>query len=55
MQLSKEIEMVNATFENAKEYGVIKVVANNQNYDGRLLNAFGKDMVFFGNCSYLGT
>ena len=54
MQLSKEIEMVNATFENAKEYGVIKVVANNQNYDGRLLNAFGKDMVFFGNCSYLG-
>ncbi|MFC3809905.1 aminotransferase class I/II-fold pyridoxal phosphate-dependent enzyme [Lacihabitans lacunae] len=53
-EISKELEWVNDTFNTAKSSGVFKAVAEDGSYDGHKLVLNGKEVVFFGNCSYMG-
>jgi 7-keto-8-aminopelargonate synthetase-like enzyme len=39
---------------NARDYGIIQLKAESDHYDGRIVRVHDKDLVHFGNCSYLG-
>ncbi|MBK8815311.1 MAG: aminotransferase class I/II-fold pyridoxal phosphate-dependent enzyme [Methylococcaceae bacterium] len=39
---------------NARNYGIIQLKNESDHYDGRIVKVQGKDLVHFGNCSYLG-
>jgi 7-keto-8-aminopelargonate synthetase-like enzyme len=53
-KISKELELINSTFEYGRNLGIVRAVAKNDDYDGRNLLLGGKETVFFGNCSYMG-
>ena len=52
--IPKEHNQINTTFEYGRSLGIVRAVAKNESYDGKLLNLGGKETVFFGNCSYMG-
>lgn len=54
IKIGKELAWINDTFNAAKEVGVFKVIAEDKPYDGRHISLQGKDVVFMGNCSYMG-
>jgi 7-keto-8-aminopelargonate synthetase-like enzyme len=50
-----KIEMVDEMIEHAKSFGVMQKVANNfSTKDGKTILVDGKNVTYFGNCSYLG-
>ncbi|MCP9768185.1 aminotransferase class I/II-fold pyridoxal phosphate-dependent enzyme [Lacihabitans sp. LS3-19] len=53
-KIFKELNQINTTFEYGRSLGIVRAVAKNESYDGKLLNLGGKETVFFGNCSYMG-
>jgi 7-keto-8-aminopelargonate synthetase-like enzyme len=54
IKISKEIEWINQTFVEAKQLGIFKAVSDDEKFDGKNLKLKGKDVVFWGNCSYMG-
>jgi 7-keto-8-aminopelargonate synthetase-like enzyme len=38
----------------ARELGIIQLEVNSEFFDGRIVNVQNKDLIHFGNCSYLG-
>jgi 7-keto-8-aminopelargonate synthetase-like enzyme len=40
--------------KHARELGVIELSTNSDHYDGRTVTINGKDLLHFGNCSYVG-
>jgi 7-keto-8-aminopelargonate synthetase-like enzyme len=54
-ELNSQIEIVSKLFQDAKSMGIIQKVAENYSTnDGKTILTKGKEITYFGNCSYLG-
>lgn len=47
-------EKVLKAISDARDLGIIQLSVDSDTYDGRIVQVKGKDLVHFGNCSYLG-
>ncbi len=54
-QIPKKLEWVNDTFNTGQQLGIFKARVTNDHLNGRTVIVNGKkEVIFFGNCSYLG-
>lgn len=54
-QIPKKLEWVNDTFNTGQKLGIFKARVTDQQLNGRTVTVnSGKEVIFFGNCSYLG-
>ncbi len=52
--LSPKIELINQIVSHANDIGITHVKIQNQVANGRFVTVAGKQLTYFGNCSYLG-
>jgi 7-keto-8-aminopelargonate synthetase-like enzyme len=52
--LSQQVELVNRIVSHGRDIGIGQVKVQNHSTNGRTIKVDGKEIVYFGNCSYLG-
>jgi 7-keto-8-aminopelargonate synthetase-like enzyme len=53
-KLNTDYNRVLKAISHARELGIIQLETNSEYYDGRIVTIEGKDLLHFGNCSYVG-
>lgn len=52
--LSPQVELINKIVSHGRDLGIGQVKVQDHSTNGRTINVNGKNLVYFGNCSYLG-
>ena len=54
MPVTTPSERILKSITHARDLGIIQLKVESESYDGRIVTVQGRDLVHFGNCSYLG-